>query len=224
MTKPLFSKLLIANRGEIACRVMRTAKALGIATVAVYSDADTAAPHVLMADEAVHVGPSPSRDSYLMADRIIQAAKDTGSEAIHPGYGFLSENAGFVEAVKAAGLTFVGPDEYAIKVMGDKIESKALAKSVGVSCVPGTDGAVSDIDEAMAEAEKIGYPVMVKASAGGGGKGMRVIESATDMADGMRAAMNEARNAFGDDRIFICLLYTSPSPRDGLLSRMPSSA
>ena len=145
MTKPLFSKLLIANRGEIACRVMRTAKALSIATVAVYSDADAAAPHVLMADEAVHIGPPPSRDSYLMADRIIQAAKDTGAEAIHPGYGFLSENAGFVEAVQAAGLTFVGPDVHAIKVMGDKIESKALAKSAGVSCVPGTDGAVSDI-------------------------------------------------------------------------------
>ena len=210
MTKPLFSKLLIANRGEIACRVMRTAKALGIATVAVYSDADAAAPHVLMADEAVHIGPPPSRDSYLMADRIIQAAKDTGAEAIHPGYGFLSENAGFVEAVQAAGLTFVGPDVHAIKVMGDKIESKALAKSAGVSCVPGTDGAVSDIDEAMAEAEKIGYPVMVKASAGGGGKGMRVIESTADMADGMRAAMNEARNAFGDDRVFIEKFVVKP--------------
>ena len=210
MTKQLFSKLLIANRGEIACRVMRTAKALGIATVAVYSDADAAAPHVLMADEAVHIGPPPSRDSYLQADRIIQAAKDTGAEAIHPGYGFLSENAGFVEAVQAAGLTFVGPDVQAIKVMGDKIESKALAKSAGVSCVPGTDGAVSDIDEAMAEAEKIGYPVMVKASAGGGGKGMRVIESAADMADGMRAAMNEARNAFGDDRVFIEKFVVKP--------------
>ena len=210
MTKPLFSKLLIANRGEIACRVMRTAKALRIATVAVYSDADAAAPHVLMADEAVHIGPSPSRDSYLLADRIIQAAKDKGAEAIHPGYGFLSENAQFVEAVQAAGLTFVGPDVQAIKVMGDKIESKALAKSAGVSCVPGTDGAVSDIEEAMAEAKKIGYPVMVKASAGGGGKGMRVIESATDMADGMRAAMNEARNAFGDDRVFIEKFVVKP--------------
>ena len=210
MTKPMFSKLLIANRGEIACRVMRTAKALSIATVAVYSDADAAAPHVLMADEAVHIGPSPSRDSYLLADRIIQAAKDTGAEAIHPGYGFLSENAGFVKAVQAAGLTFVGPDVHAIKVMGDKIESKTLAKSAGVSCVPGTDGAVSDIDEAMAESEKIGYPVMVKASAGGGGKGMRVIESATDMADGMRAAMNEARNAFGDDRVFIEKFVVKP--------------
>ena len=210
MTKPLFSKLLIANRGEIACRVMRTAKALSIATVAVYSDADAAAPHVLMADEAVNIGPSPSRDSYLLADRIIQAAMDTGAEAIHPGYGFLSENAGFVEAVQAAGMTFVGPDVHAIKVMGDKIESKALAKSAGVSCVPGSDGAVSDIDEAMAEAEKIGYPVMVKASAGGGGKGMRVIESATDMADGMRAAMSEARNAFGDDRVFIEKFVVKP--------------
>ena len=129
MSKPLFSKLLIANRGEIACRVMRTAQAMGMATVAVYSDADAAAPHVLMADEAVHIGPPPSRDSYLQVDRVIQAAKDTGAQAIHPGYGFLSENAGFVEAVKAAGLTFVGPDVHAIKVMGDKIASKALAKS-----------------------------------------------------------------------------------------------
>ena len=153
MSKPLFSKLLIANRGEIACRVMRTAQAMGMATVAVYSDADAAAPHVLMADEAVHIGPPPSRDSYLQVDRVIQAAKDTGAQAIHPGYGFLSENAGFVEAVKAAGLTFVGPDVHAIKVMGDKIASKALAKSAGVFCVPGTDGAVSDIDEAMAAAD-----------------------------------------------------------------------
>ena len=210
MTKPLFTKLLIANRGEIACRVMRTARQMGIATVAVYSDADAAAPHVLMADEAVHIGPPPSRDSYLQADRIIQAAKDTGAQAIHPGYGFLSENAGFVEAVQAAGLTFVGPDVHAIQVMGDKIESKALAKSAGVSCVPGTDGAVSDIDEAMAAAENIGYPVMVKASAGGGGKGMRVIEIAAEMADGMRAAMNEARNAFGDDRVFIEKFVVKP--------------
>ena len=210
MTKPLFTKLLIANRGEIACRVMRTAKALGIATVAVYSDADAAAPHVLMADEAVHIGPPPSRDSYLQAERIIQAAKDTGAQAIHPGYGFLSENAGFVEAVQAAGLTFVGPDVHAIQVMGDKIESKALAKSAGVSCVPGTDGAVSDIDEAMAAAQAIGYPVMVKASAGGGGKGMRVIDGPAGMADGMRAAMNEARNAFGDDRVFIEKFVVKP--------------
>lgn len=210
MIKPPFNKLLVANRGEIACRVMRTAQAMGIATVAVYSDADTAAPHVLIADEAVHIGPPPSRDSYLQVDRIIQAAIETGAEAIHPGYGFLSENAGFVSAVQDAGLTFVGPDVHAIKVMGDKIESKSLAKSAGVSCVPGTDGAVSDIDEAMAAAEAIGYPVMVKASAGGGGKGMRVIDTAADMADGMRAAMNEARNAFGDDRVFIEKFVVKP--------------
>ena len=210
MIKPPFNKLLVANRGEIACRVMRTAQAMGIATVAVYSDADTAAPHVLIADEAVHIGPPPSRDSYLQVDRVIQAAIETGAEAIHPGYGFLSENAGFVSAVQDAGLTFVGPDVHAIKVMGDKIESKSLAKSAGVSCVPGTDGAVSDIDEAMAAAEAIGYPVMVKASAGGGGKGMRVIDTAADMADGMRAAMNEARNAFGDDRVFIEKFVVKP--------------
>ena len=206
----VFSKILIANRGEIACRIMRTAHKMGIATVAVYSDADKSAEHVKMADEAVWLGGAASKDSYLRGDKIIQAALDCGAQAIHPGYGFLSENAEFVEAVTAAGLVFIGPDAHAIKVMGDKIESKALASDAGVSCVPGTEGAVDDIEMAKAEAERIGYPVMVKASAGGGGKGMRVIETAEGLEDGMRAAMTEARNAFGDDRVFIEKFVVSP--------------
>ena len=199
----MFSKILIANRGEIACRIIKTARKMNIATVAVYSDADANTPHVKMADEAYHIGGSASADSYLKADKIIEVAKQAGAEAIHPGFGFLSENADFVAAVEAAGLAFIGPASYAIEVMGDKIESKKLAGDAGVSCVPGTPDAVSDIEEATKAAAEIGYPVMVKASAGGGGKGMRVIEAEAELADGMRAAMNEARNAFGDDRVFI---------------------
>ena len=210
MKVTLFSKILVANRGEIACRIMRTAQKMGISVVAVYSEADANAPHVKMADEAVLLGPAASSESYLKADKVIEAALATGAEAIHPGYGFLSENAGFVEAVKKAGLVFIGPDLNAIRVMGDKIESKALAISAGVSCVPGTDGAVSTIEDAQAAAAEIGYPVMVKASAGGGGKGMRVIDDETQMAEGMRAAMTEARNAFGDDRVFIEKFVVSP--------------
>ncbi len=206
----MFSKILIANRGEIACRIMRTAKRMGIATVAVYSDADAGTPHMQMADEAVHIGPAASAESYLRADKIIAAAKDTGAEAIHAGFGFLSENAAFVEAVEAAGLAFIGPGTHAIRVMGDKIESKALAEKAGVSVVPGTPGAVEDVDEALKAAGEIGFPVMVKASAGGGGKGMRVIESAADLADGMRAAMSEAQTAFGDSRVFIEKFVTQP--------------
>ena len=206
----MFSKILIANRGEIACRIMRTAKRMGIATVAVYSDADAGTPHMQMADEAVYIGPAASAESYLRADKIIAAAKDTGAEAIHPGFGFLSENAAFVEAVEAAGLAFIGPGTHAIRVMGDKIESKALAEKAGVSVVPGTPGAVEDVDEALKAAGEIGFPVMVKASAGGGGKGMRVIESAADLADGMRAAMSEAQTAFGDSRVFIEKFVTQP--------------
>lgn len=210
MKVTLFSKILVANRGEIACRIMRTAQKMGISVVAVYSEADANAPHVKLADEAVLLGPAASSESYLKADKVIEAALATGAEAIHPGYGFLSENAGFVEAVKKAGLVFIGPDLHAIRVMGDKIESKALAISAGVSCVPGTDGAVSTIEDAQAAAAEIGYPVMVKASAGGGGKGMRVIDDETQMAEGMRAAMTEARNAFGDDRVFIEKFVVSP--------------
>ena len=206
----MFSKILIANRGEIACRIMRTAKRMGIATVAVYSDADAGTPHMQMADEAVHIGPAASAESYLRADKIIAAAKDTGAEAIHPGFGFLSENAAFVEAVEAAGLAFIGPGTHAIRVMGDKIESKALAEKAGVSVVPGTPGAVEDVDEALKAAGEIGFPVMVKASAGGGGKGMRVIENAADLADGMRAAISEAQTAFGDSRVFIEKFVTQP--------------
>ena len=206
----MFKKILIANRGEIACRIMATAQKMNIKTVAVYSDADAAAPHVEMADEAVHIGAAPSKESYLLGDVIIQAALDCGAEAIHPGYGFLSENAGFVEAVQKAGLTFIGPDVRAIRVMGDKIESKALAQSASVSCVPGTDGAVSDVDEAVAAAASIGYPVMVKASAGGGGKGMRVVHNEAELPEAMRAAMTEAANAFGDDRVFIEKFVVSP--------------
>ena len=206
----MFKKILIANRGEIACRIMATAKKMKIKTVAVYSDADANAPHVQMADEAVHIGAAPSKESYLLGDVIIQAALDSGAEAIHPGYGFLSENADFVEAVKKAGLTFIGPDVRAISVMGDKIESKALAQSAGVSCVPGTDGAVSDVTAAVKAAATIGYPVMVKASAGGGGKGMRVVQSEAELPEAMRAAMTEAANAFGDDRVFIEKFVVSP--------------
>jgi len=206
----MFDKILIANRGEIACRIMRTAKRMGIATVAVYSDADAGTPHVIMADEAVHIGGAASADSYLRADRIIEAAQKTGAKAIHPGFGFLSENAAFVTAVEEAGIAFIGPAQKAIAVMGDKIESKALAESAGVSIVPGTPGAVEDVDSALAAAAEIGYPVMVKASAGGGGKGMRVIETADDLPDGMRAAMSEAQTAFGDSRVFIEKFVVQP--------------
>ena len=189
---------------------MATAQKMKIKTVAVYSDADANAPHVQMADEAVHIGAAPSKESYLLGDVIIQAALDSGAEAIHPGYGFLSENAGFVEAVKKAGLSFIGPDVRAISVMGDKIESKALAQSAGVSCVPGTEGAVNDVTAAVKAAAGIGYPVMVKASAGGGGKGMRVVQSEAELPEAMRAAMTEAANAFGDDRVFIEKFVVSP--------------
>ena len=206
----MFDKILIANRGEIACRIMRTAKRMCIATVAVYSDADAGTPHVTMADEAVHIGAAASADSYLRGARIIEAAQQTGAQAIHPGFGFLSENAGFVAAVEAAGIAFIGPAQKAIAVMGDKIESKALAQSAGVSIVPGTLGAVADVDTALKAAAEIGYPVMVKASAGGGGKGMRVIEGADDLPDGMRAAMSEAQTAFGDSRVFIEKFVVQP--------------
>ena len=206
----MFTKILIANRAEIACRVMRTARSMGIATVAVYSDADAGTPHVTLADEAVNIGGAASADSYLRGERIIQAALDTGAEAIHPGFGFLSENAQFVAAVEAAGLVFIGPGIRAIKVMGDKIESKALAADAGVSTVPGTAGAVADSDAALKAAEQIGFPVMVKASAGGGGKGMRVVETPDMLAEGMRAAMTEAQNAFGDNRVFVEKFVVQP--------------
>ena len=191
-----FKKILVANRGEIACRIIRTAHDMGIKVVAVYSDADKYAKHVRMADEAIHIGPSPSSQSYLIIEKIINAAKLTSAEAIHPGYGFLSENAEFVTAVEAAGLIFIGPAAYAIEMMGDKITSKKIAQEAGVSTVPGSKGAISDIQKAKAECIKIGYPVMVKASAGGGGKGMRVVEREEDLELSMQAAMNEARSSF----------------------------
>ena len=199
----MFKKILIANRGEIACRVIRTAKRMGIKTVAVYSDADARAPHVRMADEAVRLGPAPAAESYLKADLIIDACKATGAEAVHPGYGFLSERASFVEALSAAGIAFIGPPASAIAAMGDKIESKKLAKAAGVSVVPGYLGEIADTDEAVRIAGEIGYPVMMKASAGGGGKGMRLAFSEKDVREGFEATKREGLASFGDDRVFI---------------------
>ncbi|MFK7997847.1 MAG: acetyl-CoA carboxylase biotin carboxylase subunit [Granulosicoccus sp.] len=199
----MIKKILIANRGEIACRVIRTARRLGIATVAVYSDADAQALHVRQADEAVHIGGNASSDSYLRIDNIIDAVRQTGADAVHPGFGFLSENARFASALAEAGIIFIGPGVRAIEVMGDKIESKKLADKSGVNTVPGSPEAMADADEAYAVAEKIGCPVMLKASAGGGGKGMRVAETLEAVRDGFIAAQNEARNAFGDDRVFV---------------------
>src|SRR3954466_2895454 len=170
----LFKKILIANRGEIACRVIRTCKRLGIATVAVYSDADAEALHVREADEAVRIGPPPSAESYLKIDAIVKACRDTGAEAVHPGYGFLSENSAFARALDAAGIVFIGPGQHAVAAMGDKIESKKLAQKAGVNMVPGHLAAIKDADEAVTIAKRVGYPVMIKASAGGGGKGMRL--------------------------------------------------
>ncbi len=199
----MFKRLLVANRGEIACRIIRTARRLGIETVAVFSEADAAAPHVEMADQAVCIGPPPAAQSYLVGERIIAAARDTGAEAIHPGYGFLSERAWFVRAVEEAGLVFVGPPSAAIAAMGDKIESKRLARTAGVSVVPGFVGEIADADHAATIAAEIGYPVMMKASAGGGGKGMRLAFSEAELREGFDAVRREARAAFGDDRLFI---------------------
>ena len=199
----MFSKILIANRGEIACRVITTAQRMGIATVAVYSDADARSPHVQMADEAVHIGPSPASESYLLPEKIIAACKQTGAEAVHPGYGFLSERASFVEALAKEGIAFIGPPAGAIAAMGDKIESKKLAKQAGVNVVPGFVGEIEDTDHAVRISEEIGYPVMMKASAGGGGKGMRLAYSEKDVREGFEATRREGLNSFGDDRVFI---------------------
>ncbi len=199
----MFKKILIANRGEIACRIMKTAKKLGIKTVAVYSDADADALHVEMADEAIHIGPPAAAESYLIAEKIIAAAKESGAEAIHPGYGFLSERASFVKAVEAAGITFIGPDENAINAMGDKITSKDLAAKAGVSTVPGHMAIIKDADEAVKISSKVGYPVMLKASAGGGGKGMRIAYNDEEAREGYISAQNEAKSSFADDRVFI---------------------
>jgi propionyl-CoA carboxylase alpha chain len=199
----MFKKILIANRGEIACRIIRTCQRMGIRTVAVYSDADATALHTRLADEAVAIGPSPAAQSYLVMDKIIDAARQTGAEAIHPGFGFLSENAKFVEALDAAGLVFIGPPVKAIGAMGDKITSKKLANAAKVSTVPGHPDAVEDETLAVKIAGEIGYPVMIKASAGGGGKGMRIARSEAEVKDGLRSARNEARSSFGDERVFI---------------------
>ncbi len=199
----MFKKILIANRGEIACRVIKTAQRMGIKTVAVYSDADRDALHMEMADEAVHIGGSASAQSYLRIEAIIAACQQTGAEAVHPGYGFLSENRRFQEALAAAGIVFIGPDAHAIEAMGDKITSKKLAAAAGVTTVPGYMGIIKDTDEAVKIACEIGYPVMIKASAGGGGKGMRVAWNDAEARDGFERSTSEARSSFGDDRVFI---------------------
>src|SRR6201993_2370655 len=199
----MFKKILIANRGEIACRIIRTAQRMGVATVAVYSDADAEALHVRMADEAICVGPAPSAESYLDIGRIVEACRESGTEAVHPGYGFLSENPAFARVLAKAGVVFIGPPAKAIAAMGDKIESKKLARAAGVSSVPGHLDVVPDADAAVAIARDIGYPVMIKASAGGGGKGMRIAASDSEARDGFRSAANEAKSSFADDRIFI---------------------
>ena len=199
----MFTKILIANRGEIACRVILTAQKMGIKTVAVYSDADKDARHVELADEAVNIGPAPSRDSYLQAEKIIAACKQTGAQAVHPGYGFLSENASFAKRVEEEGITFIGPKHYSIAAMGDKIESKKLAGAAGVNCIPGVNDAIETAEKAVEIAKSIGYPVMIKASAGGGGKGLRVAFNDKEAFDGFTSCRNEAKNSFGDDRVFI---------------------
>ena len=206
----MFSKILIANRGEIACRVITTARKMGIATVAVYSDADARAPFVKMADEAVHIGPAPAAESYLVPEKIVAACKETGAEAVHPGYGFLSERASFVEALQKENITFIGPPAGAIAAMGDKIESKKLAKEAGVNVVPGFVGEIRDTDHAVEISNDIGYPVMMKASAGGGGKGMRLAWSEKDVREGFEATKREGLNSFGDDRVFIEKFIENP--------------
>lgn len=206
----MFKKILIANRGEIACRVIKTARKMGITTVAIYSDADRNALHVQMADEAVHIGPAPANESYIVIDKVTAAIKATGAEAVHPGYGFLSENKKFAEALEAAGVAFIGPPAGAIEAMGDKITSKKLAQEAGVSTVPGYMGLIEDAEEAVKISNEIGYPVMVKASAGGGGKGMRIAWNDDEAREGFQSSKNEAANSFGDDRIFIEKFVTQP--------------
>jgi propionyl-CoA carboxylase alpha chain len=206
----MFKKILIANRGEIACRVMKTARKMGIQTVAVYSDADRDALHVAMADEAVHIGPPPAAQSYIVIDKIMAAIHQTGAEAVHPGYGFLSENSRFAQALDAAGVAFIGPPTKAIEAMGDKITSKKLAQAAGVSTVPGYMGLIGDAEEAVTISRQIGYPVMIKASAGGGGKGMRIAWTDDEALEGFQSSKNEAAASFGDDRIFIEKFVTQP--------------
>ncbi|MFG6560181.1 acetyl-CoA carboxylase biotin carboxylase subunit [Sulfitobacter sp. 1A15299] len=206
----MFDKILIANRGEIACRVIKTAKKMGLTTVAIYSDADAQALHVEMADEAIHIGPPPANQSYIVIDKVMEAIKQSGAQAVHPGYGFLSENSKFAEALEAAGVAFVGPPKGAIEKMGDKITSKKIAKEAGVSTVPGYMGLIEDAEEAVKISNEIGYPVMLKASAGGGGKGMRIAWNDEEAREGFQSSKNEAANSFGDDRIFIEKFVTQP--------------
>jgi propionyl-CoA carboxylase alpha chain len=206
----MFNKILIANRGEIACRVIKTARKMGIGTVAIYSDADKQALHVQMADEAIHIGPPPANQSYIVIDKVMDAIKASGAQAVHPGYGFLSENSKFAEALAAAGVAFVGPPVGAIEKMGDKITSKKIAQDAGVSTVPGYMGLIEDADEAVKISNEVGYPVMIKASAGGGGKGMRIAWNDDEAREGFQSSKNEAANSFGDDRIFIEKFITQP--------------
>ncbi len=203
-------KLLVANRGEIALRIMKSAREMGIATVAVYSDADRISPYVLYADEAIYIGPAPSKESYLRGDFIIQKALEAGVDAIHPGYGFLSENAGFAQAVKDAGIIFVGPTPEAIEVMGSKLAAKEAAKQFNIPMVPGSAGAITTVDEAIEVAKLTGYPLLIKASAGGGGKGMRVVTEESELGEQMQRAQSEALNSFGDDSVFIEKYVGSP--------------
>ena len=197
------TKILVANRGEIALRVMRSAREMGIKTVAVYSEVDRRAPHVLFADEAVFVGPAPSSESYLRGPEIVGVAKELGVDGIHPGYGFLSENAAFAAEVEAAGMTFIGPRTHAIEVMGDKLSAKDAVKDFEVPLVPGSEGEVQDVQEALSIAESIGFPVMIKASAGGGGKGMRIVQEAAEFESQMKRAVSEATNSFGNGAVFV---------------------
>jgi propionyl-CoA carboxylase alpha chain len=206
----MFKRILIANRGEIACRIIKTARRMGIETVAVYSEADRDALHVEMADDAVLIGPPPAAQSYLLIDKIVEACKATGAEAVHPGYGFLSEREAFPKALEKAGIVFIGPNPRAIAAMGDKIESKKAAAKAKVSTVPGHLGVIEDAKEAQKIAEEIGFPVMIKASAGGGGKGMRIAHSAADVAEGFTRARSEAKSSFGDDRVFIEKFIVNP--------------
>ncbi|WP_163846887.1 acetyl-CoA carboxylase biotin carboxylase subunit [Pseudooceanicola aestuarii] len=206
----MFNKILIANRGEIACRVIKTARKMGIATVAIYSDADRNALHVEMADEAIHIGPPPANQSYIVIDKVMEAIRASGAQAVHPGYGFLSENAKFAQALDAEGVAFVGPPVKAIEAMGDKITSKKIAQEAGVSTVPGYMGLIEDAEEAVKISGEIGYPVMIKASAGGGGKGMRIAWNDEEAREGFQSSRNEAANSFGDDRIFIEKFVTQP--------------
>src|ERR1700761_3052828 len=206
----MFKRILIANRGEIACRIIKSARRMGIETVAVYSDADRDALHVEMADTAIAIGPPPAAQSYLVVDKIVAACRESGAEAVHPGYGFLSERAAFTEALAKAGIVFIGPNPAAIAAMGDKIESKKAAARAKVSTVPGHLGVIADESEAVKIADEIGYPVMIKASAGGGGKGMRIAHSKAEVAENFTRARSEAKSSFGDDRVFIEKFITDP--------------